>query len=60
MAQFKKAITKHPSDCDETLDAILQDIETCNRKGDRLVAFSIQPDDVILVYEAHDSSLIRP
>ncbi len=55
MGQIKKMITKHPSECDETLDAVLQDIEDCNRNGDKLVAFSIQPSDVILIFERHDS-----
>lgn len=55
MGQFKKAITKPSSEYDETLDAVLQDIEACNRNGDMLVAFSIQPGEVILFYERHDS-----
>ena len=55
MAQFKKTITKHPSEYDQTLDEVLQDIEDCNKNGDKLVAFSIQPAAVILIYERHNS-----
>jgi hypothetical protein len=51
MAQIKKSFGKDPSDWDTVLDAILQDIENHNAKDAKLVAFSIQPGDVILFYE---------
>ena len=55
MAQTKRSFAKDPSDWDTVLDAILQDIENHNAKDSKLVAFSIQPGDVILFYQEKDS-----
>ena len=55
MAQLKKTFTKDPGDSDKTLDEVLQDIEDCNADGAKLVAYSIQPGDVMLIYEKQNS-----
>lgn len=53
MAQVKRSFVKDSSDCDKTLDMVLQDIEARNKDGEILITFSIQPGDVILFYEKY-------
>ena len=53
MAQVKRSFVKDSSDCDTTLDMVLQDIEARNKDGEILITFSIQPGDVILFYEKY-------
>jgi hypothetical protein len=48
-------IPKHPTDCDETLKLVLQNIVFCNQNGYKLVTYEIKPDEVVLNYEPYAS-----
>ena len=52
MAQFTKTIPKHPTDCNKTLDAVLDNIKFNNENDTKLMAYSTgDPEEVVLTYD---------
>jgi hypothetical protein len=44
-------IPKHPTDSDETLRLVLDDIKFSNQNGYKLVSYQIESDKVVLNYD---------
>ena len=51
MATITQTIPKHPTDPDQTLDAVLEDVVQRNALNRKLVGFVIKPKEVVLAYE---------
>lgn len=51
MAQFKKKVPKHPTDCDQSLRAVLDNIKFNNENDAKLVDYTIKPKEIELNYE---------
>jgi hypothetical protein len=46
-------IPKHPTDCDESLRSVLENILFCNKNGYKLVSYEIKTNEVVLNYEPY-------
>ena len=44
-------IPKHPTNSDETLDLVLNNIVFCNLNNSKLLSYEIKPKEVVLKYE---------
>ena len=52
MARITQTILKHPTDSDETLQAILEDVIQRAGLNRKLVSYVIKPKEVTLTYDA--------
>jgi hypothetical protein len=52
MAEYSKTVPKHPTDCDETIRAVLDAVIFYTDDGDTLVRYEIRPAEVVLTFEA--------
>jgi len=53
MPSMRKEVRKHPTDCEETLRVVLENVQHFNKNNAKLVQFDPQPgkDHVVLWYD---------